>query len=231
MVSRGRFITLEGGEGTGKSTQLVLLAERLQASGIDVEVTREPGGTEGAEAIRTLLVSGAPDRWQAVSEALLVNAGRADHVARRIRPALVAGRWVVCDRFVDSTLAYQGAGGGISDSDLEVLHAFATDGLWPDLTFVLDAPLELTLPRARGRRLEDEGDAADCDGSAEHSRGGRFELHDENFHARVRQEFRELTEKWHERCRLVDAARTVDEIAGSIWDEVARCFRLGEAAH
>ena len=165
----GRFITLEGGEGAGKSTQAALLAERLRLAGIEVEVTREPGGTEGAEAIRALLVSGAIDRWSAITEACLVNAARADHVARRIRPALAENRWVVCDRFVDSTLAYQGAGKGMDIAALRALHRLAAADLWPDLTLILDLPDGDGLARASLRT----GSAA------------RFEAHDAAFHARV----------------------------------------------
>ncbi len=148
---RGRFITFEGGEGAGKSTQAKVLATRLRAAGIDVVETREPGGTPGAEAIRALVVAGDPDRWDGVTEALLMNAARADHVTRRIRPALAAGQWVVCDRYVDSTLAYQGAGKGLSTDALRATHRFATNDLWPDVTLVLDLPARSGSGRAAQR--------------------------------------------------------------------------------
>lgn len=164
-----RLIAFEGGEGTGKSTQAALLAERLRARGHEVVLTREPGGTPGAEAIRALLVEGARDRWTPVTEALLLNAARADHVERLIRPALARGCWVVSDRFVDSTFAYQGSGKGMRAGDLRELHRIACGGLQPDLTVLLDVPVAEGLGRA-------------------HARGGvnRFEAEDEGFHERVR---------------------------------------------
>lgn len=201
----GRLITFEGGEGAGKSTQAALLADRLRAAGIDVDTTREPGGTDGAEAIRGLIVTGAADRWSAASEALLVNAARADHVARRIRPALAAGRWVVCDRFIDSTLAYQGAGKGADVADLRTLHRFATGDLLPDLTLILDLPIATGLTRAAARP---GGEA-------------RFEAHDAAFHARVAQGFRDLAASEPGRCRLIDASGTVGAIAALVWESVA----------
>ncbi|WP_077146435.1 dTMP kinase, partial [Sphingopyxis sp. KK2] len=133
----GRFITLEGGEGVGKSTQLRALAAALAARGLDIVTTREPGGSPGAEAIRTLLMEGSDDRWNARSEALLFAAARADHVARLIRPALERGAWVLCDRFVDSSRAYQGAGGGLTDADILTLHRIGSEGLLPDRSFLL----------------------------------------------------------------------------------------------
>jgi len=133
----GRFITLEGGEGVGKSTQIRALAATLAERGIEVVATREPGGSAGAEAVRTLLMEGNDDRWDARSEALLFAAARADHVARAIRPALDRGAWVLCDRFIDSSRAYQGGGGGITDADILALHAFGSLGLMPDRTFLL----------------------------------------------------------------------------------------------
>ena len=152
----GKFISLEGGEGTGKSTQVQRLAERLRSHGVDVVTTREPGGTPGAEAIRALLVEGDPGRWDGRVEALLVNAARADHVARLIKPALAAGTWVISDRYVHSTLAYQGAGRGLDDAELRKLHAFATDDLWPDLTLILEVEPGMGLARAAARRGGEE---------------------------------------------------------------------------
>ncbi|WP_053554350.1 dTMP kinase [Sphingopyxis sp. 113P3] len=154
MVS-GRFITLEGGEGSGKSTQIRALAAALEARGVDVVTTREPGGSPGAEAIRTLLMEGAEDRWNARAEALLFAAARADHVARTIRPAIARGAWVLCDRFVDSSRAYQGGGGGLTDADILALHRVGSEGLLPDRTFLLtvsagEAARRLSVRDARG---------------------------------------------------------------------------------
>ncbi len=196
----GRFITFEGGEGSGKSTQARLLADALRARGCTVVLTREPGGTPGAEAIRSLLVTGDPDRWTAWSEACLVNAARADHVARVIRPALARGDWVVCDRFVDSTRAYQGAGKGIADTDLCALHRMATGDLWPDLTLVLQVAPGQGLARAGAR------------GDAER----RFETHEADFHDRVAAFFAELPRLEPDRCRGFAANQPIEALAAAI---------------
>jgi dTMP kinase len=140
-VTKGKFITLEGGEGVGKSTQAARLADALRARGVEVVVTREPGGTAGAEAIRDLLMTGSEDRWSARAEALLFAAARADHVEKVIRPALERGAWVICDRFIDSTRAYQGGAGGVSDADIIALHKVGSDGLMPDRTLLLTMPV------------------------------------------------------------------------------------------
>lgn len=204
-MPRGQFITLEGGEGAGKSTQAALLADRLRAAGIDVEVTREPGGTSGAEAIRQLFVTGAVDRWSATTEALLINAARADHVARRIRPALEAGRWVICDRYIDSTLAYQGAGKGADVAELRHLHRLATGDLWPDLTLILQLPIAKGLARAAAR----SGSTA------------RFEAHDALFHQRVAKGYLVIASAEPGRCLLIDADQGIDAVAASSWEAVA----------
>lgn len=201
-MARGRFITLEGGEGAGKSTQAVRLAERLLSADIDAIVTREPGGTPGAEAIRGLLVTGEVGRWDALTEALLVNAARADHVARRVRPALDSGCWVICDRYVDSTLAYQGAGKGVPAATLLALHATATGDLWPDLTLVLQLP-----PGAGLARVSDPG---------------RFEAHGVDFHARVAAHFAGLA---GERFGGIDASGSIAEVEARIWDAVTPLLR------
>ena len=211
----GRLITLEGGEGAGKSTQAALLARRLEGQGIEVVVTREPGGTPGAEAVRALLVEGEADRWSAAAEACLVNAARADHVERLIRPALDAGKWVVCDRFVDSTLAYQGAGKGLADSALRTLHHVATHDLWPDLTLILDLNVEAGLTRAAGRRGGE----------------GRFESHDLAFHLRVAQGFRELAAAEPHRCRLIDGGATEAAVTAAIWAQVEPLLHPVPPAH
>lgn len=199
----GRFITLEGGEGAGKSTQAALLVTALRAEGIEVVATREPGGTPGAEAIRALIVEGDPDRWSALTELLLVNAARADHVARMIRPALARGAWVVCDRYIDSTLAYQGAGKGLPRDALIDQHRLATGNLWPDLTLVLDLPALFGVARAAERGAPD-----------------RFERTGGDFHERVAQAFRASVIDDPARVRLIDATRDPAAVATAIWAEV-----------
>jgi dTMP kinase len=153
----GRFIAFEGGEGAGKSTQARLLAEALRARGFTVVVTREPGGTPGAEAIRALLLDPPGDGWPPQAEALLFAAARADHVAHLIRPALARGEWVVCDRFVDSSRAYQGGAGGLGDDAITALHAFGSDGLRPDRVILLEAD-----EAALSGRVAARGEAADA---------------------------------------------------------------------
>jgi dTMP kinase len=201
----GCFITLEGGEGAGKSTHAARLAARLRASGLEVVETREPGGTPGAEAIRALLLSGAEARWSPMVEALLVNAARADHAARLIRPALARGAWVVCDRWLDSTLAYQGGAGGVPMAELLALHRLATGGLMPARTLLLDLPVEAGLARAGGR------------GGAGDRIGGRGA----GFHARVRAAFVALAQAEPQRIVVIDATRDADAVAADIWAAVA----------
>lgn len=202
----GKFISFEGGEGSGKSTQLHHLAARLRAAGIDVVTTREPGGTPGAEAIRGLIVEGEAGRWDGRTEALLVNAARADHVARLIRPALDGGTWVLCDRFVHSTLAYQGAARGIDEAELRRLHRFSAADLWPDLTLILDIDPAEGLRRAGGR-----------DG-----REARFEGETGSFHTAVRT--RLLAFATDARCVVVEAGGGLDVVAERVWREVAARF-------
>lgn len=196
----GRFISFEGGEGSGKSTQARLLAESLRNCGQAVVLTREPGGTPGAEAIRELLVTGDPDRWTPWAEACLVNAARADHVERVIRPALARGDWVICDRFVDSTRAYQGAGKGLGDAELCALHRHATGNLWPDLTIVMTIDPVVGLYRA-GQRHDNEG---------------RFEAHDAGFHARIAGFFAQLPVIEPGRCKGFAADQPVAALAATI---------------
>jgi len=160
MVARGKFIAFEGGEGAGKSTQARLLAEALRARGQGVVVTREPGGTLGAEAIRALLLAPPGEGWGAQAEALLFAAARADHVARLIRPALARGEWVVCDRFVDSSRAYQGGAGGLGDEAVVALHQFGSGGLRPDRVVLLEADEAVLAERLALR----DGDASDAIG-------------------------------------------------------------------
>lgn len=194
----GRLIAFEGGEGAGKTTQIRLLAEHLRMAGETVIVTREPGGTPGAEAIRDLFATGDAGRWTRETDALLVMAARADHVARLIRPALTRGATVLCDRFVHSTLAYQGHGHGVALDALRALHDFASGGLWPDRVLWLDLPVAVGLARARAR------------GGAD-----RFEANDLGFHQRVRDGFAALA-AIDPRIIRIDADRPVDAIAAAV---------------
>lgn len=206
MAVTGRFISLEGGEGAGKSTQARLLVAALAKRGIDALVTREPGGSEGAEAIRTLLMQGDVTRWSAHSEALLFAAARADHVEKTIRPALGAGRWVICDRFLDSSRAYQGVAGGIDDAAVLALHGFGSRGLLPDRTLVL----ELAPEQGRLRAADRDGAAAD-----------RFAARGEGFHADVAAAFRRFATHEPDRFRLIDAGGDVDAVAADVFAAVA----------
>lgn len=203
MSSAGRFISLEGGEGAGKSTQARALIAALDARGIHAIVTREPGGSEGAEAIRTLLLQGETNRWSAHAEALLFAAARADHVERTIRPALGAGSWVISDRFVDSTRAYQGGAEGIDDAAILALHAFGSKGLLPDRTFVLEVHPEVGERRATAR------DGADAD---------RFARRDPAFHSAVAASFRAIAAQEPARVRLIDADRDPSGVTAAILD-------------
>ena len=198
---RGRFISLEGGEGAGKSTQGRRLAEALALRGIETLVTREPGGSDGAEAIRGLLMSGDVGRWSPHSEALLFAAARADHVETRIQPALGAGVWVICDRFIDSSRAYQGVAGGIDDAAVLALHGFGSRGLLPDRTFVLEVPVEQGRARAEGR----DGAAAD-----------RFAARGDDFHRAVAAAFRTHAEYEPDRVRLIDASASADAVTEAL---------------
>ncbi|EMD84547.1 dTMP kinase [Pacificimonas flava] len=199
----GRFISFEGGEGSGKTTQIARLAETLRARGHDVVTTREPGGTDGAEAIRKLLLEGDAGRWTGRTEALLMNAARAEHVERLIRPALEAGAWVLTDRYAHSTLAYQGGGRGLESDELIALHFIATAGLWPDLTLLLDIEPEEGLARA-GKRLDPNT---------------RFDEETIEFHEEVRDVFRDIADV-DERVALINAAADPDGVAGAILAEV-----------
>ena len=183
-MSLGRFVAFEGGEGAGKSTQARMLADALRARGLDVLLTREPGGTAGAEAIRQLLLAPPGEGWGAEAEALLFAAARADHVKRAIRPALEAGRWVVCDRFVDSSRAYQGGGGGVSDAEVLALHAVGSGGMLPDLTVLIELAPEEAAARLARR-----------DGGQSDAIGGR----DAAYHAQVAAAFARIAQAEPER--------------------------------
>jgi dTMP kinase len=202
----GRFISLEGGEGAGKSTQAARLAAALLERGITAIVTREPGGSEGAEAIRELLMQGAVSRWSARTETLLFAAARADHVEKLIRPALSRGDWVICDRFIDSTRAYQGVAGGIDDADIMAVHAFGSKALLPDRTFVLEVPVD----EGRARAASRDGAAAD-----------RFAARGDAFHADVAAAFRRLAAQDSARFRLISASDTPEVITRRILADLA----------
>jgi dTMP kinase len=202
-VTRGRFLVFEGGEGAGKSTQVRLLAEALRARGVEVLLTREPGGTPGAEAIRDLLLDPPGEGWPVAAEALLFAAARADHVARAIRPALDAGTWVVSDRFVDSSRAYQGGGGGLPDADILALHRIGSSGLLPDMTFLLEAAPE-QIARRLARRDGDESDAI----------GGR----DASYHSEVATAFARLAEAEPGRFVRIDGSGEIEATHRHILD-------------
>ena len=201
MSSRGRFISLEGGEGVGKSTQTHALAAYLQALGIDVVFTREPGGSPGAEAIRKLLLEGDVDRWTPETEAMLFAAARADHVARVIKPALDHGHWVICDRFLDSTIAYQGGAGGVSVQSIVELHKIGTGGLMPDRTLLLDMPTY----DAAFREFTRDGGHLD-----------RFGRKSGAYHEALAKTFKDLAAADPVRYRVIDALGSPNEVTARV---------------
>ena len=205
---RGPFISFEGGEGTGKSTQSVELARRLAEAGVTVITTREPGGAPGAEDIRSLLVNGDPDRWTPLSEALLNFAARQNHLTHTIIPALTTGQWVLCDRFVDSTMAYQGMAGGLDEDIIDTLTAMVVGPWIPRLTFIFDLDPKIGLERARLR-----GD-----------KENRFERKGLAYHETLRQGFLCVAEKHADRCIVIDASASVEMIADQIWHHVQNHF-------
>lgn len=194
------FITFEGGEGSGKSTQLRLLVDHLQSIGIDALATREPGGAPGAEDIRQLLVEGEPGRWDPLSETLLHMAARRDHLARVIHPALAAGTWVLSDRFADSTIAYQGYGHGVDRGLIDNLYRMVAGEMKPDLTLILDIDLDTGLGRAAGRGAGED----------------RYENMDRAFHERLRQGFVAIAVAEPKRCKLIDAAGTIEDVQARV---------------
>ncbi len=211
----GRFITLEGGEGTGKSTQTARLVARLAAAGIDALATREPGGAPGAEDIRRLLVNGAPGRWQPMTEALLHFAARKEHVDATIAPALASGRWVVSDRFTDSTMAYQGLAQGLGRQAIETLGRLVLGDFKPDLTLVIDLPPAEGLARAGARPKSADGAAED-----------RYERMGDDFHARLRAAFLEIAAADPARCQVIDGRGSVEEVEVRVWQAVSERFGL-----
>lgn len=198
----GKFITFEGGDGSGKSTQSRLLAEFLKEKDIDSLLTREPGGAPGADEIRELILTGEPDRWDAIGETLLFYASRRNHLRLTIWPALDAGRWVISDRFADSTMAYQGYGNQLGEAAVRRIHEFAVGDFVPDLTFIFDLPAEEGLQRTMGRTHNED----------------RFEKMDLGFHERLREGFQEIAQKNPDRCVLIDATRAVDDIQQELRD-------------
>ena len=203
-MPRGRFISLEGGDGAGKSTQLRALADALRGRGIEVVETREPGGSEGAEKIRELLLTGDDERWGAEAEALLFAAARSDHVDKLIRPSLLDGKWVLSDRFVDSSLAYQGGAGGLGIEAVRAINAFGIGEWFPDRTLVL--ALAEGGARARARDNEDSDRI-----------GGR----PENYHQKVDLAFRQIAAEEPERVRIIDASGTPEEVTRRLVDALA----------
>jgi len=207
---RGHFITFEGGEGTGKSTQASMLADRLKAFGINVHLTREPGGSPGAEAIRHVLLSGAAKALGAEAEAMLFAAAREDHVINTIAPALARGQWVISDRFSDSTRVYQGVLGQVDARMIRRLEKLTIGDTRPELTIILDLPAEEGLARAGARRGKDKAD--------------RFESETLEFHQKLRDAYRQLSAEEPERCVLVDAAASRDVVGKAIWDVIDKRF-------
>ncbi len=214
----GRFITFEGGEGAGKSTQIARLGARLEARGLPVVVTREPGGSPRAERIREAVLGGGAKPFGPLAEAILFSAARLDHLDATIRPALARGAFVLCDRFLDSTRAYQGLDDRIEGNILRALERVVVAGTRPDLTIVLDVPPKLGLERAAARRTE-QGEGAD-----------RFEAEDLAFHERLREAFRTIAASEPARCVLIDAARPPDKVEAEIWHVVKDRFGSDLAA-
>jgi dTMP kinase len=202
-AARGRFITFEGGEGAGKSTQIRLLADRLDAAGIRAIVTREPGGSPGAEIIRHVVLSGMGKLLGAEAETLLFAAARDDHVHAVIEPALAQGIWVLCDRFSDSTRAYQGRLGEVAPALLNAMERVTIGALKPDLTVILDVPVEIGMKRAAARRGQGVPD--------------RFEAEGVQFHQQLREAFRLIVAHEPQRCVLIDANADADKVASEIW--------------
>jgi dTMP kinase len=210
-MASARFVTFEGGEGSGKSTQAQLLADRLRAVGLDVLLTREPGGSPFAEQVRGLILDPATAPHSALSEALLFYAARADHLDKTIRPALAAGRWVICDRFSDSTRVYQSIAGGVDPAVVEVLENLVVTPTTPDLTFIIDLAAESGLARAEKRRQANTTTRIQPDA---------FEKRDIVFHERLRAGYLAIAKAEPKRCALLDGTAAVDTIAAAIWAHV-----------
>lgn len=209
-----RFITFEGGEGVGKSTQVRRLANRLAEHGISVVRTREPGGTPKAEAIRSFILQGKPESWGVGAEAVLFAAARLDHVNELIAPSLAAGKWVICDRFADSTRAYQGLTGGVEDKLIDALEQLALNGHTPDLTVILDMDPDIAFERVRQRAIEDGMQAV----------ADRFEKEDLSFHRRLRDNFLAIAIANPGRCVVLSADTEEDVLAEAVWRAVEDHF-------
>jgi dTMP kinase len=212
--ARARFITFEGGEGVGKSTQVRRLVEALAARSIAAVRTREPGGTERAEAIRAFILQGRSEQWGPGAEAVLFAAARLDHVNELIAPNLEAGRWVVSDRFSDSTRAYQGLTGGVDVKLIDALEVLALNGHTPDLTIILDMDPVAAFRRVMGRELE----------TALVETGDRFEKEDLEWHRRLREAFLDIAARHPERCVVIPAAQDAVALADEVWDVITRRF-------
>lgn len=211
-MAAGKFITFEGGEGSGKSTQVRLLAERLGARGLDVVLTREPGGSPFAEALRAVILDPATPAHSALSEALLFYAARADHLDKTVRPALASGRWVICDRFSDSTRVYQCEAGGLSLAAFEALENIVVKPTFPDATIILDLPVEIGLRRAEARRNET---------AKANTAPDAYEQREAAFHQKLRDAFIEIAKAEPQRCILIDASADEGSIAEAVWSGVA----------
>ena len=203
-MQRGKFITLEGGEGVGKSTQIRRLIARLSDQGKEVVATREPGGSPGAESIRDLVLRGAADRWSPMTETLLMYASRRDHIERVITPALAAGKWVVCDRYADSTRAYQGAAGGVEPAFIAALEDHVLGDVRPDLTLIFDLDPKIGLARAVDRAGAEM----------------RFESKGEAFHSRLRQAFLDIAEQEPQRCAVIATQGSLEAVEALVWSAV-----------
>lgn len=210
-MNSGKFITFEGGEGTGKSTQVTMLAARLEVSGWTVLQTREPGGTPQAEQIRSLLVSGETDRWSPKAEALLNYAARDSHILHGIQPALIRGDWVISDRYMDSTRAYQGHAGGVSADFITELEHQIVGNVVPDLTFVMDIAPEAGLARAAARMTE---------APTQDTKEDRFEAKGLAFHTSLRQAFLDIARDNVNRCVVIDASNSIEQVSEIVWREV-----------
>jgi dTMP kinase len=212
----GRFITFEGGEGSGKSTHAALIAERLKTHGLDIVLTREPGGSPGAEIIRHVLLSGGAKPLGADTEAILFAAARDDHIRSTIAPAIEQGKWVICDRFMDSTRVYQGALGKVDPRLIRGLERVTVGELLPDLTFIMDVPAEVGMARAARRRGGEQPD--------------RFEAENIAFHETLRSAYAKLAKLEPARCVLIDAGKPKPAVFGMIWNTIIERFPLPSPA-
>ena len=213
-VKRGKFITIEGGEGSGKSTQISILVNRLQEEGVSAVKTREPGGAPTSDAIRSLLVSGEISFWEPISETMLHFAARHEHIIKTINPSLDKGLWVISDRFSDSTMAYQGYGQGVSKSIIDSLYTITADNIEPDLTLILDLEPEVGLKRAVDRNV------------LLSSNEDRYERMDIEFHRKLRKGFLDIAKNNPTRCRVIKAQGSLDDVSVRVWKEVSQKFLI-----